>query len=183
MRSIYKLPILKRFNIIILSFAYVFITNSCGVYSFSGVNIPPEIKTVTILNFYNNAGNGPANLGQLFTDELRDYLQQNTNLNLTNADGDLRFDGSIVGYTTTPVAPTASTGNNPYPTTSKTRLTISVKVNYINSKDEKASYEQSFSQYADFDESQNLASVENQLIEEINEKLVFDIFNKSFSNW
>ncbi|HYG37461.1 MAG TPA: LptE family protein [Cytophagales bacterium] len=172
------------FNIIILSFSLLFITSSCGVYSFSGANIPPEIKSLTVMNIYNNAGSGPANLAQQLTQDLKDYFQQNTNLNLINTGGDLVFDGSIEGYVTTPVAPTVSSGTNTYPTTSKTRLTITVKINYTNTKDEKANYEESFVQYEDFDEAtQSLTSVENELIEKINEKLVFDIFNKTFSNW
>lgn len=176
---------LKKYNIIVLSLLLLLVSNACGVYSFSGANIPPEIKTYTVQNIYNNAGNGPANLSQLFTDELRDYFQQNTSLGMVNSGGDLVFDGSIVGYTTTPVAPTASTGTqNQYPTTSKTRLSITVKIIYVNTKDEKANYEQSFTQYEDFDEAtQTLSAVENDLIERINEKLVFDIFNKTFSNW
>ena len=162
---------------------FCLLTNSCGIYSFSGVNIPPEIKTVFIANFYNDSGNGPANLGQRFTEDLKDYFQQNTNLNLVNSEGDLKLEGSVVGFNTSPVAPTAASGSNPYPTSNLTRLTISVKVNYTNTKDDKASFSENFSFYQDFPREQQLSSVENDLIERIHEQIILDIFNKALSNW
>ena len=75
----------------------------CGVYSFTGASISPEVKTISIQTFYNNAPLGPANMSNLFTEKLKDYFQQNTSLTLTNDEGDLQFDGYIDNYTITPV--------------------------------------------------------------------------------
>ena len=44
-------------------------------------------------------------------------------------------------------------------------------------------YDTSFSRYEDYDASQNLSDVENELIELILEDLVEDIFNRAFVNW
>lgn len=166
-----------------LCLIFTLFTTSCGVYSFTGVNIPPEIKTVSIANFFNDSGNGPANLGQRFTEDLKDYFQQNTNLTLKNTEGDIRFEGNVVRYVTAPIAPAAATAGNQLPTSNLTRLTIGVKVNYINTKDEKTNFNQEFSFYADFPREQPLSAVENQLIEDIHEQIVLDIFNKALSNW
>ena len=65
----------------------------------------------------------------------------------------------------------------------KTRLTISVKVNYTNTIDESQNFSQTFSHYADFDSAQDLSSVEIELIEEIVEVLSENIFNKALANW
>ena len=63
------------------------------------------------------------------------------------------------------------------------RLTISVKVNYTNTIDESQNFSQTFSHYADFDSTQDLSSVEIELIEEIVEVLSENIFNKALANW
>jgi hypothetical protein len=183
MISAEKKKTLAIFKTLILCLFFTFSTTSCGVYSFSGVNISPDIKTVSIANFFNDSGNGPANLGQRFTEDLKDYFQQNTNLTLKNTEGDIRFDGNVVRYVTTPIAPTASSSGNQLPTSNLTRLTIGVKVNYVNTKDEKANFSQEFSFYADFPREQPLSSVENTLIDQIHEQIVLDIFNKALSNW
>jgi hypothetical protein len=62
-------------------------------------------------------------------------------------------------------------------------LTVTVKVRYTDTKNEENSYEQSFSNFAQFSSQQTLADQETQLIDEINEKLAQDIFNKSLGNW
>ena len=63
------------------------------------------------------------------------------------------------------------------------RLTISVKVRFENTKDPKASYETLFSNYMDFDSSKDLTQVENDLVDGITDLLVQDIFNKAVNNW
>jgi hypothetical protein len=63
------------------------------------------------------------------------------------------------------------------------KLTITVKVRYTDTKNEKNSYEQTFSGIEQFDANTNLSSVEQTLIDQINEQLTQDIFNKSLGNW
>jgi hypothetical protein len=63
------------------------------------------------------------------------------------------------------------------------RLTVSVKIRFTNSIDEKQSYDKSFSAYEDFDSAQSLDSVEDQLTSQIVEKLIEDIFNNAVANW
>jgi predicted XRE-type DNA-binding protein len=40
-----------------------------------------------------------------------------------------------------------------------------------------------FSRFADFPATENLVSVESNLIAEINQQLIQDIFNKALINW
>lgn len=156
---------------------------ACGVYSFTGATLPPTIKTISIQPFFNDTGNGPPNLSQNFTERLRDYFQSNTDLALVEADGDLQLDGSIVGWQLTPVAPTA-TGNNQPDRAALQRLTITVAVNFVNTVDEKQSFERNFSFYADYNPQQtDFAAEEQRLIDEISETIIFDIFNNTVANW
>ncbi|MCZ2277365.1 MAG: LPS assembly lipoprotein LptE [Bacteroidia bacterium] len=150
---------------------------SCKNYSFTGASVSPDIKTVTIPFFPNRASLVQPVLSQTFTEKMRDKFVSQTNLTLTEAHGDLLFEGYISDYHTQPVA---IQGND---NAALNRLTISVFVKFINTKDPKQDFETTFSRYADFSASQNLASVEQSLISEINAQLVDDIFNKSMVNW
>jgi hypothetical protein len=159
--------------------------NGCGVYSFTGASITPDIKTISIQYFYNDAGNGPPSLQQTFTEKIRDYYQQNTSLELVDNGGDLQLEGNITGYNVKPIATTASGNANVADAAGAQRLTITVKVSYANIKDETYNFsDKSFSFYDDFDpNSTTLTAVEDQLIETIFDQIVVDIFNASVANW
>ena len=61
---------------------------------------------------------------------------------------------------------------------------VTVKVNFVNAIDDKASFKaKTFSAYADYDASQLLVDVQDQLIEEIVETLVNDIYMAAAGNW
>ncbi len=151
---------------------------SCKVtYSFSGVNISPEVTTYTVQYFPNRAAIVQAQLSQVFTDALIDKIQAGTSLELTSNGGDVEFSGEITGYVT---RPTAITGQE---TAAMNRLTITVRVKYTNYIEPELDYDTSFSRYEDYSSSQNLANVEGDLITLIVENLMDDIFNRAFVSW
>ena len=149
----------------------------CGVYSFTGASISPDIKTVSIAEFPNQTAIGSAGISQKFTERLKDKFVSETNLDLVNQDADIEFSGFISGYDITSKAPTGQQ------TTALNRLNITVKIDFVNNKNLDDGWSQSFSRFADYESDQNLSSIEDELIEEINEQLVEDIFNKALVNW
>ena len=84
-------------------------------------------------------------MSQLFTEGIKDYYQQNTSLALVDNDGDLQLDGSIESYTLSPVAPQASNDPNGVDFSALTRITINVKTQYINTKDDTFNFDRRFS--------------------------------------
>jgi hypothetical protein len=146
-------------------------------YSFSGVNISPEVQTYSVEYFPNRAPIVQAQLSQLFTDALIDKIQSNTSLDLAESGGDVQFSGEITNYDT---RPTAITGEEQ---AARNRLTITVRVRYTNTLEPELDYDTSFSRYEDYDASQNLSDVENELIDLIVEDLVEDIFSRAFVSW
>ncbi len=150
---------------------------ACHVYSFTGASISPEIKTISIDRFPNNALTVEPTLSQRFTDALRDKFVNETQLNMVNKGGDLHIEGAITGYRTSPVAIQADE------TAALNRLTIKVDVTFINTQDDSKSYTSTFSRYQDYSSSQNLDEVQDALIAIINEMLIQDIFNKAVVNW
>ncbi|WP_462250003.1 LPS assembly lipoprotein LptE [Ekhidna sp.] len=158
------------------------IPTSCGVYNFTGGTLSPEIKTISIQQFYNNAALGPSNMSAVFTETIKDYFQQNTSLELVDNNGDLQLDGFISNYTITPVAATAGSQNQA-DFSALSRITITVSATYTNISDPTFDFDKSFSFFKDFDNSTNLASNEELFVEEIFDQIVLDIFNASVANW
>ena len=152
--------------------------SSCKIkYSFSGASVSPDVKTVSIQAFRNNASLAPPTLPQSLNESIKDIFTSQTNLAIVSSSGDLNFEGEITNYITAPVAIQSNDQ------AALNRLTITVNVRFTNLKDEKQKFEQSFSRYADYSSTQSLSVVQATLIDDINKQLVQDIFNKAMINW
>ncbi len=174
---------LRIFSLILLLFL-LGSSSGCGVYSFTGASISPDVKTISISTFYKNAPLGPSNMSVLFTENIKDYFQQNTSLELVDTNGDLQIDGFISNYTITPVAATSSSSTDGADFSALSRITITVSASYINLKDPTFDFDKTFSFFRDFDNNTtNLASDEEGFVEEIFDQIVLDIFNASVANW
>ena len=151
--------------------------SACKIYSFTGANLSPDVKSVTIDLLDNRAASAPASYAQIFTEKLKLKMVTEANLKQVNADGDLHFSGYVTSYTVSALAPTAQvqTGVN--------RLNITVHIEFVNATDEKDKWGQDFTRYAEFPATELLSNRESQLIEEINKQLVDDIFNKALVKW
>lgn len=168
---------MKRISVFLFIVALSFLSSSCGVYSFTGTNLSPDIKTFTVLNFSTGVAGGPANLPLQINEKLKEYFQRNTSLTLLPSGGDLILEGTLTGYDVTPQAPTANdqAGFN--------RLNVSVQIRYTNNKDETKNFDQSFSFYSDFPQDQTLNQNEARLVPIILDQIVQNIFNKSAADW
>ncbi len=156
--------------------------SGCGVYSFSGTNIDPAVRTFSIATIQNNTPQGPAYLTQRFTEDLKDYFQQNTKLKIVPRDGDLQFEGSIVAFDFAPASIQQVDGVDQ---AGSNRLTIQVRVRFTNTKDDKQSFEQIFQNFDDFPASRNIATINSDpnAVRTTTTKIITDIFNKSVANW
>ncbi len=155
------------------------LTSSCITvkYSTTGASISPNVKTCTVRYFQNRAPIVRTWLAQQFTDKLREKIQNNTSLTILNDGGDVYFEGEITGYN---VSPQALQGNDQ---AALNRLTVTVRVRFVNTIEPKYSYDATFSRYQDYSSNQTLDQVEGTLIKTIIDELTEDIFNKAFSNW
>ena len=151
---------------------------SCGIYSFTGTSIQPEIKTVTINYFEYQALKVNPSLSNQITEALQEKFIKLTKLELVDMEGDLEITGAVTGYD---VKATAVTANEQ---AAQNRLTVNVKISFTNRKYPEDDFpDKSFSAYADFDAMQSLDAVESELCEEIVEQLCEDIFNATVANW
>ena len=159
------------------------LVSGCGLkYSLSGA--ATTAKTIQVDLFYNNTDLGPANLGQNFTNKLKDYYQRNSSLKVVQENGELLIEGTIVQYAVAPLAPVAGTSAAQPSQAALTRLTIGVKANYVDTKEPKNSFkDKTFSFYADFPNDQNLISIQESLENKIFDQIFLDIFNATLANW
>ncbi len=147
-------------------------------YKFNGSALDYSVyKTVNVSEFPIRAALVYPPLQQTFENELLDYISRNTRLRTTDGPSDLQIEGEITGYTLTPQAVTENA------LASQTRLTITVRVKYIDNKDDKNNIDQSFSAYRDFDASLLITDVQDGLCQEISKELVELIFNSTLGNW
>ena len=158
--------------------ALVLGTSSCGIYSFSGTSIQPDVHTITINYFEDRALQVNPTLSNDLTEALRQRFRQMTSLEQVDMDGDLEITGEITGYTVSPSSVTADE------VAAQNRLTVTVRVSFMNRKYPEDDFEGStFSGYADYDSTQSLDAVQSTLCAEIIEKLVEDIFNATVAQW
>ena len=144
----------------------------------TGGSLNPEIKTFSVDYFPNKAPLVVPYLSSMFTEQLTDYIRQKTGLTqMTDNNGDIRFEGQITGYSQRPIDITSEE------IAASNRLTIEIRVKYTNTKDEQYDFSSSFSNYADYSTEVDFNSVEETLIEEILEKIIDDIYNKAIVNW
>lgn len=148
-----------------------------GGYSFTGASIPANAKTISVSTFPNYAATVNPQLSQKLTDDLRNLFSSQTSLNVVNGNADLEISGEITGYVTRAAALSANDE------VSMNRLTITIKVKFVNNCDPDANFEQSFSRYRDYNAQLNFSSVESSLMGEIVSELCDDVFNKSVVNW
>lgn len=162
----------------ILTVVLALAMQSCGIYSFTGTSIQPDVKTITINYFEYKALKVNPTLSNTITEALKDKFTRMTKLEQVDVEGDLEIIGEVTGYD---VKATAITANEQ---AAQNRLTVNVKIAFIDRKYPENSFEnKSFSAYADFDAMQTLDAVEGSLVEEIVEKLCEDIFNATVANW
>lgn len=147
-------------------------------YDFKGgVSIPTHVSSFSVQFFENRAKLVEPTFSQTITEELKEYIQSNTNLRQSNSVGDVDFSGVITDYQISPQA--ISSGDE----SAMTRFTISVKVNYRDQKDPEQNFEKSISAFREFETSTSFTSVEEELTEDIVDELIELIFNAAFVNW
>ena len=154
------------------------LTSCIPSYKFNGSALNYDIyKTINITEFPIRAALVYPPLQQTFENKLMDAVTRQTRLQEVDGNADLEMTGEITGYSLSPQA----VGENAYAT--ETRLTITVKVKYTDTKNPANNVEQSFSAYRQFDASLMLTDVQDDLCEEISGELVDLIFNATLGNW
>ncbi len=149
---------------------------SCG-YSLSGINIPADVKSISVQFFPNKASLVNPMLSQKFTEQLKDKFLKETSLTLIKSEGDFRLSGEITGYRIEPAAVTSNTG------TAKNKFTLSVRVVFECPLHKDLDFTEEISKFTQFDAKDNFQSVENVLSEDLSKQIIQEVFNKVALKW
>lgn len=162
----------------IIAAALALLLGGCTVnYSLSGGTVPPNAKTLSVASLEARAPLCSPQTAQGITEAVRDLMQSQTPLTLTQSNGDIAYDGAITGYDVQPVAIQANE------TAAMNRLTITISVHFTNKSDSKSDADITISRFADFPSSQDLSTVEPGLVQDIGKQLAQDIFDRTLGNW
>lgn len=170
---------IRMLKSVLLATALLLPAGGCSIsYKLNGASLDYSVyKTIHVSEFPIRAALVYPPLQQMFENELLDYITRNTRLRTVDGASDLQIEGEITSYSLSPQAVT----EDAY--ASKTRLTITVRLKYIDTKQEGKDIDQSFSAYRDFDSSQMLNDVQDELCQQICKELVDLIFNATLGNW
>ena len=169
---------LRITRIFLLVLFVMFILAGCKVYSFTGANIPSEIKTIRVQFIENKARYNNPQLSPQLTDKLRQKIVSQTRLTQVNNEN---ADYDVSGYISQYDVSTSGISNQQVSTN---RLTVAVTLTLINRKTPGVEPRNiSASRSFDFSASLTLPQAEQQLNDEIVRNLADEIFNQLFSDW
>ncbi len=157
----------------------ILLLTACSVsYKFNGASINyDEIKTIQFSDFPIRSSYVWMPMHAMFNNELQDVYMRQTKLRQVKRGGDLQLSGEIVEYSQINKAVSASGF------ASQTQLKISVNVRFVNNKKHTEDFEQRFSATADYDSSQQLTAVQEDLVNQMIKDIVDQIYNATVANW
>lgn len=164
---------------LIIYLSLITFLQACSIsYKFNGASIDYDVtQTIFIDNFPNQAPLVYPPLEQRFNEELKDMFTRNTRLIFVRQNADIEIEGEIVKYELTPMA----VKDDGY--ASETRLTMAVRMRYRNNKVQGQDKEETISAFRTFPSDRMLTDVQDQLIGELSEEIIDQIFNSTMSNW
>lgn len=180
-RKIYASWTIK--TLVVLAFIVIG-TTSCGVYSFKNVSIPPNVKTVHLNLFGNRARYINATLAPNLTDAVRQLINNQTKLTLTeDNNADYILTGDVTGYDVSTSGVGAAGSNGSQSTASMNRLTVGFHLVWVDATKNNKKKEFNISQNFDFSSNLSLPEAELQLKADILKNVSEAIFNNVFANW
>lgn len=161
------------------AFAAVLIMASCTIsYKLNASSIDYNIvKTITIEPFANRASYQWAPMASMFNNSLSEKYNSQTKLRQTKRDGDLQISGEITAYDQT----NKSISSDGY--SAMVQLKMTVKVTFKNNTRHDDDFEKSFTSSREYDSTQQLAAVQEELVQQMIDDIVDQIFNATVAKW
>lgn len=168
---------MKRYAIILS--LLVCVLSACTIsYKFTGTSIDyTKTKSISLDKFPIRANYVWSPMESMFYNSLSDAFARKTKLKVLKRGGDLQLAGEIVEYSQT----NKSVSSDGY--SAQVQLKITVNVRFVNNVKHEEDFEQRFSATADYDSSQQLATVQEKLVQEMIDNIVDQIFNATVANW
>lgn len=152
---------------------------SCTVtYKFNGASIDyTKVKTIQIAQFPIRSAYVWAPMQAIFNNQLTDVYARQTKLQQVTRNGDLQISGEITEYSQ------YNKGISADGYSSQTQLKMTVNVRFVNNTNHNEDFEQKFSATTQYDSSQQLTAVQEELVTQMVKDIVDQIFNATVANW
>lgn len=152
---------------------------ACKVtYSLNGSSIDYNVtKSISISKFPIRSAYVWAPMEAMFYNSLSDEYARKTKLKVLKKNGDMNLTGEITEYSQT----NKSISSDGY--SAQTQLKMTVNVRFTNNKKHEEDFEKSFSATTSYDSSQSLASVQEELVQQMIDDIVGQIYNATVANW
>ncbi|NLI71309.1 MAG: LptE family protein [Bacteroidales bacterium] len=159
--------------------AVLIVVSGCKIsYGFTGGSLDySKYKSISIVDFPNNAELVNPTLSQFFTEALKDKYTRSTKLSLLRDGGDMHLEGEIVGYQLQAMAISADSY------ASETKLTLVINVRFTDTKNPEQDFETRYSASQLFDSNQMLSDVEDELVDLLVKEIVDKIYNDTVARW
>lgn len=169
----------RTLKTVLFVLASVFMMSGCTVsYRLNGASIDYNtIKTITIETFSNRAAYQWAPMAPMLNNSVSDIYNRQTKLRQVKRDGDLVLSGEITSYDQT----NKSVAADGY--SSMVQLKMTVKVKFTNNKHHEDDFDRAFSANREYDSSQQLAAVQEELVQQMIDDIVDQVFNATVANW
>lgn len=155
------------------------LVSACTIsYRFNGASIDYETtKTIQIDNFPIRSAYVWAPMQSISQNNLTDIYTNQTKLRQVKKNGDLQLAGEIVAFDQ------YNKGISSDGYSSQVQLKMTVNVRFVNNKKHTDDFERQFTATADYDSSQQLTAVQEELVTQMVKDIVDQIFNATVANW
>ena len=168
----FSLPLLLLFCTLFYSSCYL------PSYKFNGASIDyTKTKTIQIDNFPIRSAYVWAPMQSIFQNKLTDIYANQTKLRQVKKNGDLQLAGEITGFDQF----NKGVSSNGY--SNQVQLKMTVNVRFVNNSKHSDDFERQFTATSDYDASQQLTAVQEELVQEMIDDIVDQIFNATVAIW
>ena len=169
---------LKKIGLLLPLMLLVVLAGCKVSYKFTGASIDYSVvRTISMETFQNRAAYQWGPMATMLNERLSDVFIQQTKLTQVQRGGDLQLAGEITAYDQV----NKSISSDGY--SAMVQLKMTVNVRFTNNKNHKEDFERAFSATRDFDSSQLLDTVQEELVTQMINEIVDAIFNAAVANW
>ena len=167
----------RRHFVLLLLLAVL--VSACSIsYSFNGASIDyTTTKTIQIDNFPIRSAYVWAPMQSIFQNRITEIYANQTKLKQVKKNGDLQLAGEIVAFDQ------FNKGISSSGYSSQVQLKMTVNVRFVNNKKHTDDFERQFTATAEYDASQQLNVVQEELVTQMVKDITDQIFNATVANW
>lgn len=167
----------RKYHTMLLLLALL--VSACTVsYRFNGSSIDyTTTKTIQIDNFPIRSTYVWGPMQSIFQNRITEIYTNQTKLRQVKKNGDLQLSGEIIAFDQF----NKGISSNGYSNLVQLKMTVNVR--FVNNKKHTDDFERHFSATAEYDASQQLTAVQEDLVTEMVKDITDQIFNATVANW